>query len=129
MSITGHGRDGPERDWVGFGDDAAVAGGLVAWDDRGPVFCADAVADPVSGVVAAIAVLEALAAGGHRLLDVPLAAVAAHLAGPTLPVIGEMAIAAPRSRPAPAPAAPRRAHGNRSWPAPRRSDAPRTVTA
>lgn len=36
ISITGHGRSGEHRDRVAFGDDAAVAGGLVCWDDRGP---------------------------------------------------------------------------------------------
>jgi hypothetical protein len=102
-SITGHGRSGPARDWVGFGDDAAVAGGLVAWDDGGPLLCADAVADPLTGLVAAVAVLEALAAGGRHLLDVPLAAVAAHLAGPTLPVTDPIAVAEPRARPVTTP--------------------------
>ena len=48
-------------DWVGFGDDAAVAGGLVAWDDAGPVFCADAVADPATGLVGAAGRRERLA--------------------------------------------------------------------
>ena len=33
LSITGYGRATPER--VAFGDDAAVAGGLVGWDGRG----------------------------------------------------------------------------------------------
>ena len=85
VSITGHGRTGPGRDRVGFGDDAAVAGGLVCtWGDR-PVFCADAVADPTSGTVAAAAALDALAIGGRWLLDVAMSGVAAHLAGPTLP--------------------------------------------
>ena len=58
----------------------------MAWSDDGPVFCADAVADPASGLVAAAAVLDAVAAGGSWLLDVSLAGVAAGLAGPTLPV-------------------------------------------
>ena len=35
LSITGHGRTEPHRHRVGFGDDAAVAGGLVARDSRG----------------------------------------------------------------------------------------------
>ena len=52
---------------------------------RWSVFCADAIADPATGVVAAVAVLEALAAAAASI-DLPLAAVAAHLAGPTLPV-------------------------------------------
>lgn len=103
LSITGYGRSGPARDWVAFGDDAAVAGGLVVWEDSGPVFCADAIADPVTGLVAAAAVLEALAEGGRHLLDLPLAAVAAHLAGPTLTVPGTVEVAEPRARPVPAP--------------------------
>lgn len=84
-SITGHGRASAR---VAFGDDAAVAGGLVVRDETGPCFCADAVADPVSGVTAAATVLEALARGGRWLVDVALAGVAAGLASPTLPVEG-----------------------------------------
>ena len=41
-------------------------------------------ADPCAGLVAAAAVVTALAAGGRWLLDVAMARVAAHLAGPTL---------------------------------------------
>jgi len=85
VSITGHGRAGRARDRVGFGDDAAVAGGLVCRLGDRPVFCADAVADPASGMVAAAAALGALAAGGPWLVDVAMSGVAAHLAGPTLP--------------------------------------------
>ena len=85
-SITAHGRTGEAANAVGFGDDAAVAGGLVAWDGDAPCFCADAVADPVTGLVAAAAALDALATGGRWLLDLALSATAAHLAGPTLPV-------------------------------------------
>lgn len=103
VSITGHGRTGPAREWVAFGDDAAVAGGLVAWDDAGPVFCADAIADPTTGVVAAVAALETLATGGRHLLDVPLAAVAAHLAGLTLPVPSGITVAEPHPRPTSTP--------------------------
>jgi CoA-transferase family III len=99
VSITGHGRDGPARDWVAFGDDAAVAGGLVAGDDAGPVFCADAVADPVAGVVAACAALEAVGSDGRWLVDVALSAVAASLAGSTVPVTGAIDVAEPTARP------------------------------
>jgi hypothetical protein len=88
---------------VAFGDDAAVSGGLVAWDGGRPFFCADAVADPATGLVAAAACLDALASGGRWLLDVALAGVAAHLAGPTLPVPTGLAPAPPA---APAPARP-----------------------
>ena len=46
-----------------FGDDAAVAGGLVAGTAQDPVFCGDAIADPLTGLEAAQAVTESLAAG------------------------------------------------------------------
>ena len=81
ISITGYGRAAPGRDRVAFGDDAAVAGGLVARDGAGPCFCADAVADPCAGMVAAAAALGALAADGRWLLDVSMRDVSAHLAG------------------------------------------------
>jgi crotonobetainyl-CoA:carnitine CoA-transferase CaiB-like acyl-CoA transferase len=80
-SITGHGRTGERGTWVGFGDDAAVAGGLVVWDDEGPCFCADAVADPITGIVAAAAIAEALTADARVLLDLPLSTTAARFAG------------------------------------------------
>ncbi len=76
LSITGHGRkDDPLR--VGFGDDAAVAGGLWWEHDEAVGFVADAVADPLSGVVAAIAGAEALLADRAQVVDVALAGVAA----------------------------------------------------
>jgi crotonobetainyl-CoA:carnitine CoA-transferase CaiB-like acyl-CoA transferase len=80
LSITGYGRHAPDRERVAFGDDAAVAGGLVARDGTGPCFLADAVADPCAGIVSAAAVLEALTTGRRWLLDVSLRGVAAHLA-------------------------------------------------
>lgn len=98
VSITGHGRHGLHRNRVGFGDDAAVAGGLVAWDNGEPYFCADAVADPTTGIVAATAALDALATGGRWLLDIPLAGVARHLAGPTLPVPADVRASEPVAR-------------------------------
>ena len=55
LQITGHGPEQPHR--VGFGDDAAVAGGLVVIDQDGiPGFYGDAVADPLTGLVGALAV-------------------------------------------------------------------------
>lgn len=55
LSITGHGPAQPMR--VGFGDDAAVAGGLVAeHPDGSPAFCGDALADPLGGLTGALAV-------------------------------------------------------------------------
>lgn len=106
VSLTGYGREGRERDWVAFGDDAAAAGGLVVWDARGPCFCADAVADPLSGLVAAREALGALTRGGRWLLDVPLAGIAAGMAGPTLAPEAAPRAEPPRARRAAAPAAP-----------------------
>jgi hypothetical protein len=101
ISITGHGRSGAGSNRVAFGDDAAVAGGLVAWEDGEPRFCADAVADPATGLVAAAGSLAALEQGGSWLLDVAMAGVTAHLAGPTLPVPRQLVVNAPRARPEP----------------------------
>ncbi len=97
VSITGYGR---ASNRVAFGDDAAAAGGLVVWKDQVPLFCADALADPVTGLTAADACVQALAAGGRWLLDVSMAAVSAALTGPTLHAPPDLAVAHPRSRPA-----------------------------
>jgi crotonobetainyl-CoA:carnitine CoA-transferase CaiB-like acyl-CoA transferase len=89
LSITGYGRRGPGAHWVAFGDDAAVAGGLVETDEDGdPVFCADAVADPVTGLFGAAAVLASLEAGGGHLIDLSLAGSAAALARGIKPLDG-----------------------------------------
>jgi len=80
LSVTGYGSGPGSVDRVAFGDDAAAAGGLVAVDDRGPCFCADAVADPVTGLAAAAAVLAALLRGGDHLLVASMADVAGSLA-------------------------------------------------
>jgi hypothetical protein len=77
LCITGHGMT---SDRVAFGDDAAVAGGLAAWDGRGPVFVGDAIADPLSGLLAAIAGVACLAAGGSWLVEVDLAGAASYAA-------------------------------------------------
>jgi hypothetical protein len=83
LAVTGYGGGPGSAERVAFGDDAAAAGGLVAWDDRGPCFCGDAVADPVTGLAAAAAVLDALGRGGDHLLEVSMADVAGCLAAAT----------------------------------------------
>ena len=73
-SITGYGR---ASNRVAFGDDAAVAGGLVDYDDHGrPMFRGDAIADPLTGITAAGAIRRVLAGGSRALLDIALAGVA-----------------------------------------------------
>jgi crotonobetainyl-CoA:carnitine CoA-transferase CaiB-like acyl-CoA transferase len=86
VGITGHGRSaGSSR--VAFGDDAAVAAGLVAWDERDePVFCGDAIADPVTGLYAAVGALASQAAGGGHLLDVAMVDATRFAATPAVPV-------------------------------------------
>jgi len=98
-SITSHGR-GPGRcQRVGFGDVAAVAGGLVAGDVAAPCFLADAVADPLAGMVTAAAVLEALSAGGRWLIDAAMAPMAASAAGPPFVEVRGQRARPPRARP------------------------------
>ncbi len=88
LSITGYGAGGSARHRVAFGDDAAAAGGLVCWDERGPCFCADAVADPLAGLASTVAVLEALDRGDRWMVHVAMADVAAGLAAPCVSVDG-----------------------------------------
>ena len=83
LRIIGY-RDQPDR--PAFGDDAAVAGGLVGADERGPVFCGDAIADPLSGLEATRAIGESLRRGGGEVIDVAMAQVAARYAA--LPPVG-----------------------------------------
>jgi CoA-transferase family III len=82
LSITGHGRSGPGAERVAFGDDAAAAGGLVAWTATGPVFAGDALADPLTGLAAAAAARSPRVGDGRRwLVDLALAGVAGWVAG------------------------------------------------
>ena len=80
LSITGYGRTRYEGLRIAYGDDAAVAGGLVAWDADGPMFCADAIADPLTGLRGAREVVASLARGGGELIDLSMAGVCAELA-------------------------------------------------
>lgn len=73
VSITGYGRRGPARNRVAFGDDAAAAAGLVArTEDATPVFCGDAIADPLAGIHAALVALAMRAGGCGGLADVAM---------------------------------------------------------
>lgn len=76
-AITAHGFTGPGALRVGFGDDCAVAGGLVDWQGDEPRFRGDALADPLTGLEAALAVL----AGRTGLIDMAMARIAAAYAG------------------------------------------------
>ena len=87
VALTGYGWTGEAAHRVAFGDDAAAAGGLVRWTKTGgPRFLGDALADPVTGLAAALGALEGLAAGGGVLVDVSLAGTAAGAAADRLRV-------------------------------------------
>jgi crotonobetainyl-CoA:carnitine CoA-transferase CaiB-like acyl-CoA transferase len=75
ISITGHDRGGADAMRVGFGDDAAVAGGLASamadgWGE--PMFAGDAISDPLTGIHAALAGWQAWQAGRGALLALSL---------------------------------------------------------
>jgi hypothetical protein len=78
VAITGYGWTGEAAQRVAFGDDAAAAGGLVRRNRHAaPRFLGDALADPVTGLAAALGALKGLEAGGGVLVDVSLARSAA----------------------------------------------------
>ncbi|CAA0124835.1 Succinyl-CoA:(R)-benzylsuccinate CoA-transferase subunit BbsF [Mycolicibacterium vanbaalenii] len=92
LRITGHGTEGEHADWVAFGDDAAVSGGLVAGAADAPRFCGDAIADPLTGIHAALAILQSCGRGGGELIELSMAGVSATYA--RLPVGDEITCAA-----------------------------------
>ena len=80
ISITGYGRSDEQGYWVAFGDDAAASGGLLGWINDVPYFLGDAIADPLTGLHAAVVAIQSYWQGGGRLIDIPLANVAAFCA-------------------------------------------------
>jgi len=81
LSITAYGRTGPWRNRVGFGDDTAAAAGLVERSYSGePGFVGDAIADPLTGVLAATLITDAVAHGGGVMIDLALREVARSVA-------------------------------------------------
>ena len=81
ISITGYGREEPEANWIAYGDDAAVAAGLSAEIHKVTgqwMFCGDAIADPLTGMHAAVAGYASWLAGGGHLLLLSLAQTVQH---------------------------------------------------
>jgi len=80
VSITGYGRREPEAQWTAYGDDAAAASGLAATtgDPDAPLFCGDAIADPLAGIHAALAALAHWRSGEGALVELSLRDVTAH---------------------------------------------------
>ena len=77
VQLSAYGSTGPQADWIGFGDDTAMAAGLVRWIDGIPIPVADAIADPLTGVHAAVGAVSLAQRGGSHLLELALANVAA----------------------------------------------------
>jgi hypothetical protein len=103
LRISGY-RDQPDR--PAFGDDAAVAGGLVGAGADGPAFCGDAIADPLTGLEAARAVGESLRRGGGQVVEVSMAQVAARYAALTRSADPDAPAKSPTLPPAVPPASP-----------------------
>jgi CoA-transferase family III len=104
LRISGY-RGQPDRS--AFGDDAAVAGGLAGVGVNGPVFCGDAIADPLSGLEAARAVGQSLRRGGGELIEVSMAQVAARYAAlPQASSTSAASVARPHPPPPVLPAPP-----------------------
>ena len=81
ISITGHGRSEPQANWIAYGDDAGVAAGLSALLHRATgrwLVCGDAIADPLTGLHAAVAALYSWRAGGGHLVSLSLAQTVRH---------------------------------------------------
>lgn len=76
VQLSAYGSHGPEANWVGFGDDVAMSAGLVRWVDGRPVPVADALADPLAGMHAAVAAAALAQRGGSHVLQLSLADVA-----------------------------------------------------
>ncbi|GAC68190.1 CoA transferase [Gordonia soli] len=96
LRITGHGTDGTCADRIGYGDDAAVSGGLVGTGRGGPVFCGDAIADPLTGLESARLIVDALGRGGGVEIDIDLASTAArHAAAGRAPIVAHQPVSRP----------------------------------
>ncbi|WP_243769833.1 CoA transferase [Amycolatopsis acidicola] len=112
VSITAYGRTGPWARVPGFGDDSAVAGGLLAFDTETwtAAPCGDAIAAPLAGVNAALAALACRLAGGTWLVDLALREQAAATLVRALEPGPTPAVASPVSRRPSQPAATLGAH-------------------
>ena len=92
ISITGYGRSEPQENWVAYGDDAGVAAGLsqllLDASDQ-PLIGGDAIADPLTGLHAALAAWAGFQRGGGGLISLPLREVVAHCIAFDLPATAE----------------------------------------
>lgn len=89
ISLTGYGRDEPQANWLAYGDDAGVAAGL-SWllekTTGRALFVGDAIADPVTGIHAALAAWASWRMGGSRMIALALVDVLRHVIGYEAPL-------------------------------------------
>ena len=88
ISITGYGRSGPRATRVAYGDDAGIAAGLSAILNQVSgqwLICGDAIADPLTGLHAALAGWASWLTGGGKLIDISLEQVIRHCISATAP--------------------------------------------
>jgi len=88
ISITGYGRGEPQENWIAYGDDAGVGAGLsyVMRQVTGErLICGDAIADPLTGIHAALAAWCSYGVGGGRLISLAMVDVVRHCAQFDLP--------------------------------------------
>ena len=81
ITITAHGARGDAADWVGFGDDCGVAAGLSAALRSATSragFVGDAIADPLTGIAAALLAWNSWKSGRGGRFGLALSEVTAH---------------------------------------------------
>jgi hypothetical protein len=81
LSVTGHGARGEAADWAGIGNDCGVAAGLSRAMEAasGTIgYVGDAIADPLTGISAALAGWRAFRAGTAQRIGFAMSAIAAH---------------------------------------------------
>jgi len=79
LSVTGHGARGEAAGWTGIGNDCGVAGGLsraLARASGRMGYVGDAIADPLTGIVAARSALRALREGHAVRIGLAMSAIA-----------------------------------------------------
>jgi crotonobetainyl-CoA:carnitine CoA-transferase CaiB-like acyl-CoA transferase len=83
LGISGYGRGEPQENWLAYGDDAGVAAGLSYAMQQAAgenVFVGDAIADPLTGLHAALAAWARWQSGAGGLVSLALCDVVRHCA-------------------------------------------------
>lgn len=92
ISLSGYGRGEPQEQWIAYGDDAAVAAGLsdtLRLATGQPLIVGDAIADPLTGLHAALAAWAGWLGGGGQLVSLALRDVVRHCLHFDLPASDE----------------------------------------